>query len=110
MSVAETPVAEQAPVDRPAVPAPVPASEPALPIDTDELSDEEFAYEVGIGALIGIPVVFVLFFALLLATIQHPEIAPAAAWAALVGGGYFGGFVAISRAMAKHEQEARARR
>ena len=38
------------------------------------------------------------------------EAAPAIAWAALVGGGYFGGFVALSAATARIERQERSSR
>ena len=72
-----------------------------------ELDDETFAELIGIGFLIGIPATFLVMFAGLLLATGLTAAAPAIAWAALVGGGYFGGFVVLSAHLAGIENRER---
>lgn len=72
-----------------------------------EIRDDTFAQLVGIGFLIGIPATFLVMFAGLLLATGLTAAAPAIAWASLVGGGYFGGFVVLSVHLAGIENRER---
>lgn len=72
-----------------------------------EIGDDTFAQLVVMGFLIGIPATFLVMFAGLLLTTGLTAAAPAIAWASLVGGAYFGGFVALSVHLAGLENRER---
>lgn len=73
----------------------------------EDLNDVDFGRTISLGALIGIPVTFMLLLAAMVIGIDEPGVAPAMAWTALVGGGYFGGFVALNLALAQFERYER---
>ena len=73
----------------------------------DDVSDEGFARAIVLGALVGVPVTFILVFVAFLVVVHEPAAAPAFLWASLVGGGYFGGFVALNAALARLEGSER---
>lgn len=72
--------------------------------DPHEMTDEGFAYDVTIGALLGIPITFVVIYLVISLGTGRTAVAPAMVWTALVGGGYFGGFLALNLALGKIER------
>lgn len=69
-----------------------------------EIDDVTFARTIGVGAIIGIPVTFMVVFAAMLLATGIPGVAPAIAWTAIVGGAYFGGFVALNVVVGEMER------
>ena len=77
-------------------------------IHGEDLDDSSFGRTIIFGAIVGIPVTFMLLFAAMLLATDQPGVAPAMAWTAIVGGGYFGGFVALNVALAELERRDRS--
>ena len=75
-----------------------------------DMSDQEFGHQVVLGAVTGIVVTFVVMVTGLIVFTGIGDAAPAMAWAALVGGGFFGGTVTLSLAMARAEKAEKAER
>lgn len=76
----------------------------------EEMTDQEFGHQVLLGAVVGIVATFVVMVTGLLIFTGIGRAAPAMAWAAIVGGGFFGGTVTISLAMARAEKAEKAER
>lgn len=75
-----------------------------------DMTDQEFGHQVLLGATVGIVVTFVVMVTGLILFTGIGEAAPAMAWAAIVGGGFFGGTVTLSLAMARAEKAEKAER
>ena len=74
-------------------------------VSTD-IDDARFGRIVAMGTLVGVPLVFVVSVLMALPGAGWPLAAGVAVWPALVGGPFFGGFVALMRAMTAHEHRA----
>ena len=76
----------------------------------DEITDQEFGYQVVLGAVVGIVVMFVVMAVAMLFITGIEDTVPAMAWAAIVGGGFFGGTVTLSLTLGRVEKAEKAER
>ena len=76
----------------------------------DDISDEEFGYQVVLGAVVGIVVTFVVLTVGFIVFTGINSATVAAAWAAIVGGGFFGGTVTVNLALGRIEAAEKAER
>lgn len=83
------------------------ATEQAQP---DDMTDQDFAHHVILGGAVGTVAMFAFLIVGMAVTGLDSDVAPAFAWAALVGGGFFGGLVTLSIAMARAEKAEKAER
>jgi len=76
----------------------------------DDMTDEDFAHHLILGGAVGIVAMFAFLIVGMAVTGLDSDVAPAFAWASIVGGGFFGGLVTLSLAMAKAEKAEKAAR
>jgi flagellar motor component MotA len=76
----------------------------------DEMTDQDFARAVVLGAVVGIVVTFVVMVVGLMIFTGIGSAVPAMAWAAIVGGGFFGATVTVGLAIDRTEKAKKANR
>lgn len=79
-------------------------------VPPDDMTDQDFAHHVILGGAVGTVAMFAFLIVGMAVTGLDSDVAPAFAWAALVGGGFFGGLVTLSIAMARAEKAEKAER
>jgi len=72
----------------------------------NEIGDAQLGRSIAVGAAIGIPVVFLVSFMISLFAVGVQVAAAIAAWPALVGGPFFGGFAMMMWTLSKGEELA----
>lgn len=77
---------------------------------SDEMSDQEFGHQVLVGAIAGIVGSFVVMSLGILLFVGEASAIWSMAWAAIVGGGFFGGTVTVGLAMGRAEKREKAKR
>ena len=90
--------------------APTPDGFVTEQVEPDDMTDQDFAHHVVLGGAVGILVMFAFLILGMAVTGLDSDVAPAFAWAAIVGGGFFGGLVTLSLAMARAEKAEKAER
>ena len=90
--------------------APTPGRTVPEHAEPDDMTDQEFAHHVILGGAVGTLAMFAFLIVGMAVTGLDSDVAPAFAWAAIVGGGFFGGLVTLSLAMARAEKAEKAER